>query len=125
MKTLITLVTLITILACTKEPQQIECNTSYTDWQLIQGYWNSQTDNSSLEIHNNTMYLLTDSITHLFSWSLTTKTFKIWTYDESTQLIYNFNVVLVDDSTLVLENNKKHYYKLNQLGSQWRFWYSE
>jgi hypothetical protein len=111
MKTLI-IITLITLLACTQENQQMECNVSHTNWEMMQGYWESQSDRSLLEIQNNAMYLFTDSIRHLFSWSLTDNLFKIWTYDEPIQLTYKFNVITLNDSTLVLENTKKHYYKL-------------
>jgi hypothetical protein len=111
MKLLITL-SIIILFACAKEVQQTEPITLHTNWEMIQGYWESQTDKSSLEVHDNAMYLLTDSIMHLFSWDLTMPTFTIWTYNEPIQLIYKFKVITLTDSTLILENNKKHYYKL-------------
>ena len=111
MKTLIIL-TAFVLLSCTQEAQEMNCLSTGDNWGKIQGYWENPVDYSSLEVHNNVMYLHTDTFMHLFSWSITDKVFTIWTYDEPVQITYKFNLILLNDTCLILQNDKEHYYKL-------------
>jgi hypothetical protein len=130
MKLLLTLASLIILLACTPD-NQVEStqvtnklkSQEYNGHTLL-GYWYSTTDNSSMEFYNNAMYLYTDTLQHLFNWDITQVVYRIrpvritvpavviQTYDEPIQLTYTFLLRTLTDSTLILYDNKLHEYKL-------------